>query len=41
MTSIAAGTLDAPTGLKTVLQIYVDHAGDYYEIDPRIPQRAD
>jgi len=41
MTSIAAGTLDAPTGLKTVLQIYVDHAGDYYEIDPRVPQRAD
>jgi len=41
MTSIAAGTLDAPTGLKTVLQIYVNHAGDYYEIDERIPQRAD
>ena len=41
MTSIAAGTLDAPTGLKTVLQIYVDHAGDYYVIDERIPQRSD
>ena len=39
--SIAAGTLDAPTGLKTVLQIYVRHAGDYYEIPADIPQRAD
>jgi hypothetical protein len=41
MTSITAGTLDAPTGLATVLQIYVDHAGDYYDIDERIPQRGD
>ena len=39
--SIAAGTLDPPTGLKTVLQIYVRHAGDYYEIPADIPQRAD
>ena len=37
--SIAAGTLDPPTGLKTTLQIYVAHRGDYYEIDPAIPQR--
>ena len=37
--SIAAGTLDPPTGLKTSLQIYVAHRGDYYEIDPAIPQR--
>jgi hypothetical protein len=33
--SIAAGTLDAPTGLKTVRQIYTEDAGDYYELDAR------
>jgi len=32
--SIAAGTLDAPTGLSTTGQIYVEDAGDYYELDP-------
>lgn len=37
--SVAAGTLDAPTGLTTVLQIYAASAGDYYDIDPRIPIR--
>jgi hypothetical protein len=41
LVSIAAGTLDAPTGLTTMRQIYVAHAGDYYPIDPAIPQRAD
>ena len=40
LVSIAAGTLDAPTGLTTALQIYVDSAGDYYAIDTTIPQRA-
>ena len=30
--SIAAGTLDEPTGLRTVAQIHVADAGDYYEI---------
>ena len=39
--SIAAGTLDPPTGLTTTTQIFVAHAGDYYTIDPAIPQRAD
>ena len=39
--SIAAGTLDSPTGLTTTAQIFVAHAGDYYAIDPAIPQRAD
>ena len=39
--SITAGTLDAPTGLKTVLQIYTDSAGDYYEIDANVPRRED
>jgi len=39
--SIAAGALDPPTGLATTLQIFVDSAGDYYAVDPRIPQRKD
>jgi hypothetical protein len=39
--SIAAGTIDPPTGLATILQIHVDSAGDYYAIDTGIPQRAD
>ena len=34
--SIAAGTLDAPTGLRTVRQIYTEDAGDYYELN-RLP----
>jgi hypothetical protein len=38
--AIAAGTLDSPTGLKTTLQIFVASAGDYYEIDPGVRQRA-
>lgn len=33
LTSIAAGTLDAPTGLATTLQIHVNSACDYYAID--------
>jgi hypothetical protein len=37
--SIAAGTLDGPTELRTTLQIHVDSAGDYYDIDPAIPRR--
>ena len=39
--SIAAGTLDAPTGLKTTLQIHVDNAGDYYRDRPGDPPAAD
>lgn len=38
--AIAAGTLDAPTGLKTAMQIHVADAGDYYTIRPDVPQRA-
>jgi hypothetical protein len=30
--SIAAGTLDGPTGLRTVAHIYAADKGDYYEI---------
>lgn len=36
--SIAAGTLDSPTGLHTSQQIFVDGAGDYYDIDDGLPQ---
>ena len=39
--AIAAGTLDSPTGLKTVVQIHVNSAGDYYRIDESIRQRPD
>ena len=35
--SIAAGCLDGPTGLGTTEQIWVASAGDYYELDERIP----
>ena len=31
--SIAAGCLDAPTGIRTVEQIWVESAGDYYDVD--------
>ena len=27
-----AGTLDAPTGLKTTVNIYTDDASDYHDI---------
>jgi hypothetical protein len=37
--SIAAGTLDAPTGLTTSLQIFAEDAGDYYAVDDRISVR--
>ncbi|MET0683298.1 MAG: GFA family protein [Casimicrobiaceae bacterium] len=39
--AIAAGTLDSPTGLKTIVQIHVESASDYYRIDDSIPQRLD
>lgn len=39
--SIAAGTLDAPTGLRTALQIHVSSAGDYYDVDASIPIRPE
>jgi hypothetical protein len=35
--SIAAGCLDAPTGMETIGQIWTDSVGDYYEPDERIP----
>jgi len=30
--SVAAGTIDAPTGLATVAQIFTADKGDYYEV---------
>lgn len=37
--SIAAGTLDAPTGLRTAGHWYVSQAGDYYELpDDGLPR---
>ena len=37
--SLAAGCLDGPTGLETTQQIWTDSAGDYYELDERIPSK--
>ena len=42
--SIAAGTLDGETGLKTAAHIFVADKGDYYTLDdgaPRYPQGGD
>jgi hypothetical protein len=38
--SIAAGTLDAPTGLATAGHIFVADAGDYYAIADDLPRFA-
>ena len=35
--SIAAGSLDQPQGLEVAAHIFIAEAGDYYEIDPRVP----
>lgn len=35
--SVMAGTLDQPTGLKTVENIYVEDASDYFEIPVTSP----
>lgn len=35
--SIAAGTLDPPTGLETVHAIFVDEASDYHRLDSALP----
>jgi len=39
--SIAAGTLDDTTGLRTVCHIFVADKGHYYELEPEIPRIAD
>jgi len=38
--AIAAGSLDAPTGLKTVRHVFVDDAADYYEITDGLPREG-
>jgi hypothetical protein len=35
--SIAAGSLDAPQGLKIAAHIFASEAGDYYAIDAGVP----
>ena len=35
--SIAAGTLDGPTGLGSVAHIFTADAGDYYVLDDGLP----
>ena len=37
-TAIAAGTLDRPTGLKTVAHIFTADKGDYYDITDDLAQ---
>lgn len=37
--SIMAGTLDRPTGLRLVEQIWTDEAGDYYALPAMVPKR--
>ena len=39
-TSIMAGTLDAPTGLKVMQHIFVADKSDYYEITDGLPQAS-
>ena len=39
--SIAAGALEAPTGLGTTLQIFTRDQGDYYALDPAVTIRAE
>jgi len=36
--SIAAGTLDRPTGLRSAGHWYTHQAGDYYELDDELPR---
>ena len=37
-TGIIAGSLDTPTGLKTIGHIFVGEKSDYYEITDELPQ---
>ena len=36
--AVAAGSLDEPTGLKTLGHIWLDQAGDYYELNDDLPK---
>ncbi len=37
-TSVMVGHFDNPTGLRTIGHIFVDDMGDYYTLDPELPQ---
>lgn len=39
-TSVLAGCLDSPTGLRAVAHIFVDDQGDYYELADGLPVYA-
>ena len=39
-TSVATGTLDGPTGIKTEQHIFVADKGDYYDIEDGVKQVA-
>ena len=39
-TGIIAGSLDPPTGLKTIGHIFVDEKSDFYEINDDLPKYA-
>ena len=39
--SVAAGSLDPPTGIKTAGHIFVAHKGDYYEITDDLEKYPD
>lgn len=36
--AVAAGSLDEPTGLKTLGHIWLSQAGDFYELDDELPK---
>ncbi len=38
--SVAAGSIDQPTGLTTELRLFADEAGDYHRLDPDVPVRS-
>ena len=38
--AIAAGSIDPPTGLKTIGHVWLSQAGDYYEICDDLERRA-
>lgn len=38
--AVAAGVVDAPTGLQLAEHIFMDDKGDYYEVDDDLPKKA-
>ncbi|MBX2883104.1 MAG: GFA family protein [Granulosicoccus sp.] len=39
--SVAAGSIESPSGLSTSANIFVDSRGDYYEITDTLPQHSE